>query len=237
MNRSKKTTLALFALLGTATIVNAQDYDTDMATDYGEASVANEPATSATEYVRSWAAEAFWATSDTTFWGKHMDMGGLNFRYYIRQRSPADTAQSLSPEFFLHAGAGLGGGSCGSGGYGDHRDDAAYTFVHFIGMMGANLRYNINERFSLYIGARMGLDWLYFDADTGYVDEDNSKDNGNDLGWIYGFGLGADVAFTKNFSLSLGVEHLNSSAQPKVWGAEIPKQEYLVYSVGVKFAF
>lgn len=186
--------------------------------------------TSATRISSSLSAEVFYAESDLKYWGESTNMGGLGMRYAIAQISDSSSFQRLSPEFFFGGCVGYGYGEPDASSYREW--DRYFEFVHLVGMMGANLRYKVGEHFSFYVGARMGLDYLYFYSDDG---EDDTS--GDDLGWIYGIGIGADISFSKNFAMTFGVEHLNSTAQPEVWSAKLPKQEYTMYSVGVKFMF
>lgn len=164
--------------------------------------------------------EAFYADSDAAFGNDSLNMGGVNLRYTVRQNSPEDFFQKLAPEFFIVGGLGFG--------YGDYGNDETFEFYHVIGMLGANLRCGFGEHFSLYAGARMGIDFFDFSADSG---------SGNDLGWIYGLGIGADIALSRTFSVTLSVEHLTSSAQPEAGALKLPEQRYIVYSFGMKFSF
>lgn len=222
------TTLALlFAVPAGAFAQEYYDGFTEYETDLTQNTAPEEfaPAT----HLSGIGLSAFFAESDFGGFEDDPDFYGLNVSYLIRQNHTGNEKQTLSPEFFVSAGFGFGYGDIYSVDYGYEEYFLEYEVRHFMCTLGANLRYNIGSAFSLYVGARMGGEFVMLSVDDGRDDTDQDAD----FGLTYGFGMGCSLALSESVSVTLGVEHLNSEAEPEFLG----RQTYNVYSFGVNFVF
>lgn len=155
-----------------------------------------------------WETEYIFSAGYEFFCDKSRDYFGLNLRFSARP----ETDSALSPEYYVSFGIGR-------------------YFRRFPGIFGVNLRGEVSEAFSLYAGARIGIEYAH---DEGAYDPvSNSSNSESDLGLIYGVGCGMEFTFGKYFALTLGADYLCSTAEIERLG----EQNNLLFSVGWKVSF
>lgn len=184
------------------------------------------------DYEHSLGGEIFYGDGDGEILGKDTWIAGLGCRYTIRQKNTEEPL--LSPEFFVLANLAYGEVTRTY----DLSYDSTDLWVeqyHVMGILGANLRCRLGSALSVYVGARMGLDFMFLYAADEMDAFEESEDS--DLGWIYGIGLGAELKLSDSFALTFGVDRLTTSASPKLWGEAIGQQSFTFYSLGLKYIF
>lgn len=211
-----------FGVPATLNAAETVEDDLDFASSAFELSpAAAEPAAS---YSRAVGFEFFGALGEEEFCGEDVWLVGLSMRYTISQNIETGTTEKLSPEFFILGN--LGGGYI-------NRDDPYEEFVEIdhwslMGILGANLRYHVGDVFSVYVGARAGIDFAS-------VSDDENEDS--DIGWVYGVGVGCDLRLSERVALTFGADYLTTAAAPKLSGAEFGNMSYTFYSGGLKILF
>ena len=193
--------------------------------------------------------EGFYAVAMREFWkdvdepaNKKLDVAGVNFRFSATPGESLFDAADIVPEFFGIVGVGVGEESYT---YYDWYDKYEYRAVVGQLSVGANLRWRLCDEFSLFGGARLGLSYVsvrfeneYEDVD--YIDSYSMTEDG--IGFLCGVGVGGELHFSENHSLSVAVDYLLSTATAEFdWGegdkAETKQQQYCVFSVGYKYTF
>ena len=207
-------------------VVSAEDY-------YGDEGLLGETALREADsnspkgitHFAGWGAHAFYAETNYNPFKDSPDFYGLGLSYMLRQQCVNDEVQTLSSEFLISGLFGLGYGEV------QFYSDTQYEIRHFMCTLAANLRYNVGSVVSLYVGARMGAEFLLFSMD----DEDSTQDS--DFGLTYGWGMGCSLAFSENFSMTLGVDCLTSEAEVDAGGYALPSVGYTIYSFGFNWIF
>ena len=155
------------------------------------------------------------------------DLGGLTFEYaydFSAARGP------VSAELILAASVGYG--SVDYTGYYYSRFDAEVELLSFDLETGLNLSLNAGERFSLFLGPRVGLNLLYV-SETVETSWTRIKDDETEAGLLYGGDVGFTIKFTDHSGLTASVGYRASTAQP----LEIEEQSWVRFSVGYKHTF
>ncbi|MBR5623113.1 MAG: hypothetical protein IKW49_08015 [Opitutales bacterium] len=176
------------------------------------------------DYVSEIGIDAFFAESDFGGFKDDPDFYGLKMSYLVRNHRK----ETVSPEFFISGGLGFG--------YGEHSEgekDNEYGVTHFMGTLGANLRYNVTPDLSFYVGVRMGGEIVLFFVDDG----EESHDCECDFGVIYGIGMGCNLTLSENVSMHIGIEHVTSEADSSIHGITLESQSYHIYSLGFTIAY
>lgn len=156
-----------------------------------------------------------------------VDLGGLTFEYaydFSAARGP------VSAELILAASVGYG--SVDYTGYYYSRFDAEVELLSFDLETGLNLSLNAGERFSLFLGPRVGLNLLYV-SETVETSWTRIKDDETEAGLLYGGDVGFTIKFTDHSGLTASVGYRASTAQP----LEIEEQSWVRFSVGYKHTF
>ena len=179
-----------------------------------------------------------------------IDIGGANFRFSARNDSLFDNS-AIMPEFF--AVLGFGGGSYDkttdyyhySYGHVSHEKEEMDVYQTQISV-GANIRWQANEAFALFAGARIGLGVTRAEYDYKYDNyqfrehESGSKSD-TAVGFLYGIGLGAEYAFNEHHAITLGYDFIGSTAKPEFSDdgetVKANAQRYHVFSLGYKYTF
>lgn len=150
-----------------------------------------------------------------------IDLGGLTAEYEHDFYSNS----SGGMEFSCLGALSLGGG------YKDYQSLGEITLVTVEAEFGVNLRGNIGNGVSLFVGPRLGLNLLYANVELDYYyheEEDESK-----FGVLYGADAGVDIRLGDHSGLSLGVGYRASTAEP----LDIEAQSWVRFSVGYKYTF
>ena len=185
------------------------------------------------DYVSEIGIDAFFAESDFGGFKDDPDFYGLKMSYLVRNHRK----ETVSPEFFVSGALGFG--------YGEHSEgekDNEYGVTHFMGTLGANLRYNATPDLSFYVGVRMGGEILLFFVDDEKKESPRDKRNEGldcecDFGVIYGIGMGCNLMLSKNVSMHVGIEHFTSEADSSIHGITLESQSYHIYSLGFTIAY
>lgn len=182
--------------------------------------------------------EVFWADAESEL----LDFYGVRARYVCAQEALASSgglASKISPEFFFGCAVGYGDNSTESSYY------DSFEQLRVSATAGANLRFRIDDVFSVYVGAQIGADFFYLYSEGRRLSYDSwdyyythEEKDAVDVGVFYGIGIGADIRFSEDFALTLGVEQMTSTAGPETCaGSELEHQDYTVFSVGAKIIF
>lgn len=156
-----------------------------------------------------------------------VDLGGLTFEYaydFSAARGP------VSAELIFAASVGYG--SVDYTGYYYSRFDAEVELLSFDLETGLNLSLNAGERFSLFLGPRVGLNLLHV-SETLETSWTRIKDDETEAGLLYGGDVGFTIKFTDHSGLTASVGYRASTAQP----LEIEEQSWVRFSVGYKHTF
>lgn len=184
-----------------------------------------------------------------------IDLYGVNFRFTTRKNSSVfGGGVNVVPEFYGIFGLGYGNDklteSYAEEDWGENYEDK-YSVLAGQLALGANLRWIVNEHFSVFGGVRAGMSYIsakvessaaFWDVgDNGEIDEGFEKyDKTEDgFGFLGGAGIGCDIAFNEHHALTLGADYLVSTAKAefKDWGIKTKTQQYCVFSVGYKYTF
>lgn len=183
---------------------------------------------------RSLSVKAFYAVAleapakgmDSSYSDPEIDLGGLTVEY--------------EQDFYSNSSGGMGFSWLGAlslgGGTKDYQYLGELTLVTVEAEFGVNLRGNISDSVSLFVGPRLGLNLLYASAEYDYYygyhyyeeEEDESK-----FGVLYGADAGVDIRLGDHSGLSLGVGYRASTAEP----LDIEAQSWVRFSVGYKYTF
>lgn len=161
-----------------------------------------------------------------------VDLMGVTLEYTKRFGSSTSVVQ---PEFLVSLGFGYGTEDFDVyvyhwyGSHSDHLDLDVYS-VNLA--LGVNLRFNLGDSVSLWLGPRVGSNFMYLDYELSGCSEGGS-DNDSDFGFLYGGEFGLDINFTPHQTLTFGVGYLASTATPE----DIEEQSYVQFSVGYKYTF
>ena len=159
------------------------------------------------------------------------DTFGPQMRYTVTPKGIFGNS-SVYPEFFVLAGFGAGYGS-------DEGFDVSVINVR--ASIGANIKMDVSDSVSAFARAQVGLDYESIDLD--YYSYCNTND---DLGFLYGVGVGVQIALRDKtpssmaaHSVTIGVDYIGSTAEPefKSLGVEADEQSYIVLSVGYRLDF
>lgn len=165
-----------------------------------------------------------------------LDIGGISVRYTVRKQ----TTDAVSPEFFGIVS--LGGGSLDQTWYYLDGDvERNYDLFTMQTAVGANIRVQPSDKFSIFAGARvgfsiesLGVEWK--DNGITYYDKTESA-----VGFLYGAGIGAQFNFNEHNGMTVGVDYVGSTAEPEfdVYGYTVKAeaQSYVLFSIGYKFTF
>lgn len=165
-----------------------------------------------------------------------LDIGGISVRYTGRKQ----TTDAVSPEFFGIVS--LGGGSLDQTWYYLDGDvERNYDLFTMQTAVGANIRVQPSDKFSIFAGARvgfsiesLGVEWK--DNGITYYDKTESA-----VGFLYGAGIGAQFNFNEHNGMTVGVDYVGSTAEPEfdVYGYTVKAeaQSYVLFSIGYKFTF
>lgn len=173
------------------------------------------------------------------------DIVGINitFTKALQSGIVLPNSQRMVPEFFgmLSAGFGSESISYSEGGYSIKLNSDILT-VSFLG--GTDLRWWITDNFSVTGGVKVGLNYTDF---TGVLTEREGGSSGkfsvgaNDVGFVYGIGVGGAYKFDKNHSFEFGLDYMQSGSQPKLhaWddSEKVKKQSYVMLSLGYRYTF
>ena len=167
------------------------------AADYGNAAYGNDDyaynpeAVEASSGSHAIAVKAFYALGlFDSYSDPEVDLGGLTFEYacdFSAARGP------VSAELILAASVGYG--SVDYTGYYYSRFDAEVELLSFDLETGLNLSLNAGERFSLFLGPRVGLNLLYV-SETVETSWTRIKDDETEAGLLYGGDVGFTIKFT-----------------------------------------
>lgn len=168
-----------------------------------------------------------------------IDIAGLSVRYtgHLKTDSP------IFPEFF-----GIASFGAGSDDYKEYyvgsKETNEYDCDLFSAQfaVGANIRFQPTEKFSLFAGVRVGLAYESIDLEykeNGWKKYDKTE---SEVGFLYGIGVGADFNITKHHGITVSVDYVGSTAEPDfdyIDGEKIKteKQSYVMVSVGYKYTF
>ncbi|MGN0834922.1 MAG: outer membrane protein [Candidatus Spyradosoma sp.] len=200
------------------------------------------PAPAASPWAVSLGAEAFYGTptknvfkDDSDF--DKIDIGGVNLRCTLKN-ADLELAPGLTPEFFGIVGVGSGSEEVKTYGYGVLEDDDKISVVEAQLAVGANLRWQATEHFSVFAGVRVGLGYLWVEGEDKIL---NEKHDESDVGFLYGAGVGAEWAFNAHHAVTVGYDFVGSTARPKVGSSDekekVEAQNYHMFSIGYKYTF
>ena len=200
------------------------------------------PETSSSPWTVSLGAEAFYGTpTSDIFKGEtefdKIDIGGVNLRCTLKN-AELELAPGLTPEFFGIVGFGSGSEEIETYRYGVLDEDRKVSVVEAQLAVGANLRWQATEHFSVFAGARVGLGYLWVEGDDKMIDE---KYDESEVGFLYGAGVGAEWAFNAHHAVTVGYDFVGSTARPEVGPAgdklKVEAQNYHMFSIGYKYTF
>lgn len=161
-----------------------------------------------------------------------LNIGGISVRYTGRKQ----TTDAVSPEFFGIVS--LGGGSLDQTWYGYRSVEQNYDLFTMQTAVGANIRVQTSDKFSIFAGARVGfsiesLGVEYKRNGITYYDKTESA-----VGFLYGAGIGAQFSFAKHNGTTVGVDYVGSTAEPDFGNfGKAEAQSYVLFSIGYKFTF
>lgn len=185
------------------------------------------------------------------FGAEKIDVYGVNVRLSMKGTG------TLAPEFFALFGAGMGEAD-ESYSYDEYFSGKyEYDLFEMHAMIGANLRWNITDSFSVFGGGQVGIvsqkveiedKWTeedYWDGES-YSDSEKFKFDDDTIGLRCGLGVGAEWNITENHALRVGADYIYSTARPSYkeeeWGGEtykfkLERQSYVVFSIGYQYTF
>ena len=209
--------------------------------------------TSYSGWISSFSVEGFYGAAQEKLFKDFdidkLDIGGLSIRYTGRM----STTSPVFPELFGITS--VGGGTLdqtwyGYGyhpyfGEGSYREELNYDLFSAQFAIGANIRFQPTEKFSIFAGVRVGLDIEYVEYEYKYNSYRDQKNN-TDVGFLYGIGIGADFNITKHHGITFAVDYVCSTAQPEFekiyisgshYTVKTEEQSYIMVSVGYKYTF
>lgn len=169
-----------------------------------------------------------------------LDIGGLSVRYTSRKQ----TGEIISPEVFGIVS--LGGGSLDqTWSYINYREELSYELFTMQAAVGANIRVQATDNFSLFAGARIGLALESLDIEaTAMSSSDYWHVDWNEvnLGFLYGVGIGAQLDITEHHGITVGLDYVASTAEPEFDvddgdTVKLEAQSYIMLSIGYKYTF
>lgn len=164
-----------------------------------------------------------------------VDVAGITFRYTKPLRALTPDG-SLVPEVFGLVGIGYGSDELVEREW-DYSWKETYSVVQAQLAVGGNLRYRITDVVSVFGGARIGVGYTsikYEFEENHYEYYDKTQD---DVGFLYGGGVGVDFEVTDAFGLRFAWDYIGSTARPELDGIKAERQSYGVFSVGLNFRF
>lgn len=199
-------------------------------------------------------AEAFYALALDDIYdedgadSEKIDVYGVNVRFSMRG------AGTVAPEFFALVGVGAGSADQK---YSDeyYSGKVEYDLFEMHVAVGANLRWNITDSFSVFGGAQVGIvsqkvdvkdTWTEYWDDESYSESDKTKFDDDTIGLRCGVGVGAEWNITENHALRIGADYIYSTARPsckydygdgEVEKTKLDRQSYVVFSVGYQYTF
>ena len=178
------------------------------------------------------------------------DIAGVNiiFSKTLQSGIVLPNSQRVVPEFFGMFSVGTGSESVS---YTEASNswrrtiklDADILTVSALG--GADLRWWITDNFSVTGGVKLGLNYTDLTGtlvyrETGY-ETDRFSVGSNDVGFVYGIGVGGAYKFNKNHSVEFGLDYMSFGTQHKfhAWtdSERVKKQSYVMVSLGYKYTF
>lgn len=186
-----------------------------------------------TELPRSFSVRAFYAAAnDAPYKGMgdyysdpELDLGGVTFEYARGFYADANDG-ALSGELVLAVSIGTGSKK--------YDDDGKLTMTTLEYEFGVNLRAKLADAVSVFIGPRVGLNYMFLgisaDDDDGRGEHDETD---SELGLLYGMDVGFDIAFAEHHALTIGVGYRASTAEP----FDIDSQSWSRFSIGYKYTF
>lgn len=198
-------------------------------------------------YVSFVSVEAFYGMANDEISDGDLDklnIGGLSIRRSYEYKKSVITEAVVLPELYIIGS--VGGGSLDQTWYGYGVSESMdYSLLTMQIAGGANLRCCVNDRFSVFGGARIGVAYESLEIDYKYrqygVGEASFSKREGAFGLLYGIGVGAELRISSSGSLTFGIDYVGSTAQPEfdIYGAkaEAEEQSYVMFSVGAKFQF
>ncbi len=156
-----------------------------------------------------------------------VDLGGLTVEYTRNMSSNVDFVIATS----------LGGGSSeyertSSYYNGSYYSTTTYsqelTIATYEVEVGVNLNASLGDVFSVFVGPRIGVNFLF-----AQYDNNGDKEHDTELGLLYGVDAGAVFSFNNRNALTLGIGSRASTAQP----LDIEKQSWVRFSISYRFSF
>lgn len=161
-----------------------------------------------------------------------LNIGGISVRYTSRKQ----TADAVSPEFFGIVS--LGGGSLDQTWYGYSNVERNYDLFTMQTAVGANIRVQTSDKFSIFAGARVGFSIESLGVEYKYNGKTLYDQTESAVGFLYGAGIGVQFNFDKHNGMTAGVDYVGSTAEPDFGGgAKAEAQSYVLFSIGYKFTF
>lgn len=206
--------------------------------------------TSYSGWISSFSVEGFYGAAQEKLFKDFdidkLDIGGLSIRYTGRM----STTSPVFPELFGITSVGRGTLDQTWHGYGydpyfgevSYTEELNYELLTAQFAIGANIRFQPTEKFSLFAGVRVGLAYESIDLEykeNGWKKYDKTE---SDVGFLYGIGIGADFNITKHHGITVSVDYVGSTAEPdfdNIDGEKIKSEEqsYVMVSVGYKYTF
>lgn len=215
---------------GIAQYEDSSDGYSDEASDYDYSGYSDYESLGLSPWKYSVETEIYSASANKdALYGTSADLLGFNIKFVMNKA----LNENFSYDFFL-----LGGAAYGLSEYETSRGWWYYWSeygVYFSEIsVGANIRWNVSENFSVYAGARFGGSMLYV--------EDANYDSEAGFGLAYGVGFGLQWSFNRHHALTLGYAFVGSTAESEVntFGGEkitVEKQSYNTFSLGYKYSF
>lgn len=181
------------------------------------------------------------------FGAEKIDVYGVNVRLSMKGTG------TLAPEFFALFGAGMGDADESfSDEY--YSEKLEYDLFEMHAMIGANLRWNITDSFSVFGGGQVGIvsqkveiedKWTEYWGGESYSESEKIKFDDDTIGLRCGIGVGAEWNITENHALRVGADYIYSTARSSYkeeWDGEtyktkLDRQSYVVFSLGYQYTF
>ena len=157
-----------------------------------------------------------------------VDIGGVTFEY----------TKNLTSYIDFVAAASIGGGSSEydfSSPY--FKFNEKLTLVSYEAEVGVNFTAPVGDKFSFFIGPRVGVNALYAKYEYSDSDDDSETLSDTDIGFLYGADAGAVFSFTDQHALTFGVGYRASTARPEDKGEKLEEQSWVRVSLGYRFSF
>lgn len=179
------------------------------------------PAADSSSFLNSVAVKAFYAYAleapdkslDRYYDDPEIHLGGVTVEYTRELDSFVDFVAAMN----------IGGGSC------DYERLGKGAVCTYEAEVGVNLKASLDNMLSVFVGPRIGVDFLYAEMEWDWAPtEDETK-----LGLLYGIDAGAAISFNDRHALTLGIGYRASTAEP----LEMEKQSWVRFSVGYQYSF